>query len=127
MIPLRITTEVQNRIAPGLSPDEADAVVLADLADGWTLTHTSGSLRSEPGAQGALNLDGRSHQYLARLADYELPFGWCICPPASTTCSCREPRAEPYTYKGAPAVVLTKCEPHNNSNAKAVFAGDRYH
>jgi hypothetical protein len=123
VIPLVVTDKVREVIAPGLSKVAGDEAVLADLADGWTLTHTSESLRGRGnGALEVVNLIGRTYRYLARLPRYALPLGWCICPDESLTCRCREPGRE----LGSDAVILTRCDAIAESRYVAL-AGAHYY
>jgi AAA domain len=89
VIPLASIEGVRQKIAPGLSFDEATRRILEDLEDGGTLV--SPYAEKPWRNQEVVWLFGKRWRYLARLYGYELPAEWCICPPKQRECRCRHP------------------------------------
>jgi hypothetical protein len=119
VIPLIVTNRVRGQIAPGASFDDANAAVLADLADGWTLLPSDN--HRHPPAQEFVRLAGRDWSYVAKVPGFEIPAGWCLCP-NDEPCGCRPPPADP----ARAAVKVTECERLSPSLRAIALRGDRY-
>ena len=122
IFPLIVTDTVRGIVASQLALDAANDVVVADLADGWTLAAGSEYQRRKfRGGQEYVRLIGREFAYTARLPGYELPDGWCICPPKLAQCHCRDSRG--YDADG---VMLTGGRRLTDDDLRERLSGDRY-
>lgn len=120
MIRLATVNGVRERAAPGQSFERASEQIVADLATGWTVIspHTSKPQRD----QEVVWLYGREWRYVARLYGYELPEGWCICPPSQQECQCRRPGSP----KDTVAVWLVGASPITERDYKDIQDGERH-
>jgi hypothetical protein len=115
---LVITTTVRNIVAPGTGRPAADAAILGDLAT-WTLLPTDGRRRTAT----FVWMFGRQYRYTARLPRFELPQGWCICPPEKAgDCVCREPE----DLLRSIAIILTGAKPITMRDRELISTGDSY-